>query len=162
MSSRTSQWHSVSQVRGRGGKGRRLSPFPPAHRLIQLHCAHREYCSSFLPAFSLFLRVPRFPVKNFVPGSPKSDDSQLRGPIASAALASCWSRQREFIAKLFSPANSASWCCNLGAKDDPGSACAPLRTMEPRPCLWRCPPLCVFWLRQALGRRGVPRGSTPP
>jgi len=41
----------------------------------------------FFPRLIPFVRVPRFPEKNFAPGSPKSDDSQLRGPIASAALA---------------------------------------------------------------------------
>jgi hypothetical protein len=75
----------VSQVRGRGGKGRRLSPFPPAQRLIELHCAHREYVL-FLAAWSLFVRAPGFSEKNFAPGSPQKDDSQLRGLIASAAL----------------------------------------------------------------------------
>ena len=47
MWSRTSQWHSMSRVGGRGGKGRQLSPFPPAHRLIELHCAHRDYVLLF-------------------------------------------------------------------------------------------------------------------
>src|SRR5260370_41508001 len=48
----------VSQVRGRGGKGRRLSPFPPAQRLIELHCAHREYVLFLL--LGLFLCVLPF------------------------------------------------------------------------------------------------------
>ena len=76
----------MSRVGGRGGKGRQLSPFPPAHRLIELHCAHREYVLLFFPPF-LFLRVPRFPEKNFAPGLTKSDDSQLCGPISIPALA---------------------------------------------------------------------------
>src|SRR6266852_5714287 len=58
MSSRTSQWHSVSQVRGRGGKGRRLSPFPPAHRLIELHCAHRDYVLLLFPSRT-YMFLPR-------------------------------------------------------------------------------------------------------
>jgi len=145
MLSRTSQWHSMSRVGGRGGKGRQLSPFPPAHRLIELHCAHREYVLLFSPPF-LFLRVPRFPEKNFAPGSTKSDDCQLCGPIASPLWPSHLSRRREFKAKLprarqrvpaflLSPANSASWCDNLVAKDDPGSACAAWRRMGQPRCI---------------------------
>jgi len=45
MSSRTSQWHSVSRLGGRGGKGRRLSPFPPAHRLIGTPLCASRLCS---------------------------------------------------------------------------------------------------------------------
>ncbi len=82
MSSRTSQWHSVSQVRGRGGKGRRDEPLPLAHRLSELHCAYRVF---FARLFS-FCACPRFPEKNFAPGSNKSDDSNCVDPIASAAL----------------------------------------------------------------------------
>jgi len=40
MLSRTWQRHSVSGVGGRGGKGRQLSPFHPAQRLIELDCTH--------------------------------------------------------------------------------------------------------------------------
>src|SRR5690348_16990049 len=40
MLGRTWQWHSVSGVGGRGGKGRQLSPFHPAQRLIELDCTH--------------------------------------------------------------------------------------------------------------------------
>jgi hypothetical protein len=73
MLSRTWQWHSVSGVGGRGGKGRPLSPFHPAQRLIELHCTH--------------LPVLRFPKKNFAPGWPQSDEPKLGRPIASPALA---------------------------------------------------------------------------
>ena len=39
----------------------------------------------FSPAFS-FSRVPRFPEKNFAPGSTKSDDCQLCRPIALSLI----------------------------------------------------------------------------
>ena len=73
MLSRTWQWHSVSGVGGRGGKGRQLSPFHPAQRLIELDCTH--------------LPVLRFPKKNFAPGWPQSDELKLGRPMASPALA---------------------------------------------------------------------------
>jgi hypothetical protein len=58
---------------GRGGKGRQLSPFQPAHRLLELDCTH--------------LPVPRFPEKNFAPGWLQNDELQLGRPIVSPALA---------------------------------------------------------------------------
>jgi hypothetical protein len=73
MLSRTWQWHSVSGVGGRGGKGRQLSPFHPAQRLIELDCTD--------------LPVLRFPKKNFAPEWPQSDELKLGRPIASPALA---------------------------------------------------------------------------
>ena len=42
---RTFTLHSQSQDRRRGGKGRQLSPFPPAHLCLELHAAHRT-CSA--------------------------------------------------------------------------------------------------------------------
>ena len=41
-----------------------MSPFPPAHRLIELHWAHREYVLLFSPPFLFFVRSP-FPREKF-------------------------------------------------------------------------------------------------
>src|SRR6266566_3002125 len=145
MSSRTSQWHSVSQVRGRGGKGRRLSPFPPAHRLIELHCAHRDYVLLLFPSRT-YMFLPR------VSRGWQEFTAQLPSLRPSAA------------GSLLSSTNSVSCRGNLVAKDDLDSACAAWRTMAQRRCVWFYHPLHTFGaaVRQALGRLGAARGSTPP
>ena len=160
MSSRTWQWHSASQVKGRGGKGAAKRPFPPAHGLIELDCTH--------------LPVLRFSEKNFPLGWPQSDELQLGRPIASPALAFVFLVQQEFTAKLLCLRQCAAAASvffssrsvfgNLVAKDDLDSACAAWRTIAPRRCAWFYRPLHIFWAAvwQALGRLGAGRGSTPP
>src|ERR1700740_754440 len=61
-----------------GGRGAKLTPFQPAHRLIELDCAHRDSVLLLFP----FSAGPHFPEKNFAPGWPESDDLQLARPIA--------------------------------------------------------------------------------
>jgi hypothetical protein len=186
----------MSKVRGRGGRGGELSPFPPAHRLIELHYANRDYVFSFFlarnyhvsplncgasrhhwrgfsigPSFSFSCRSP-FSREKF-----RRQDG-LRATISNSVdhsipplWPSCFSRRQEFTAKLpcaagslLSSANSVSCRGNLVAKDDLDSACAAWRPMAQRRCVWFCPPLHIFWaaVRQALGRRGAARDSTPP
>src|SRR6516162_5206781 len=53
---------------------------------------------------------------------------------------------------------------NLVATDDLDSACVPWRRREQPPWVRPGPSLHIFWaaVRQALGRPGAARGSTPP
>src|SRR3984893_6675693 len=103
MSSRTSQWHSVSQVRGRGGKGRQLSPFPPAHRLIELHCAHRDYVLLLFPSRT-YMFLPRV---------------SRGGENSQRSFRPCDRARRDLY---LTSTNSVSCHGNLVAKDDLDSA----------------------------------------
>ena len=161
LSSRTLQWHSMSRGGGRGGKGRQLSPFPPAHHLIELHCAD--------------LLVLRFLREKLRARMASERRSPTWSTYSSPPLwSSCLSQRREFIATLpclrpcaaaASPLFSTrSVFCNLVAKDDLDSACAAWRRRGEQPWVWLFRSLHIFWaaVQRSLGRLDAARGSTPP